>query len=84
SVPVGVLACHRLRTRQRHLNDDITLLRVLATLAGQMLQLEQLAAEERQRLEARNRVLARALTSHSARHGLLGNSPALLRALSEL
>jgi Nif-specific regulatory protein len=25
---VGVLACHRIRSRQRHLNDDMALLRV--------------------------------------------------------
>jgi len=43
NVPVGVLACHRIRSRQRHLNDDLAVLRVLATLAGQLLQLEQLA-----------------------------------------
>ncbi|MDP3326402.1 MAG: GAF domain-containing protein, partial [Hydrogenophaga sp.] len=30
---VGVLACHRIRSRQRHLNDDLALLRILATLA---------------------------------------------------
>jgi Nif-specific regulatory protein len=41
---VGVLACHRIRSRQRHLTDDMALLRVLATLAGQVLQLEQLVA----------------------------------------
>ena len=69
AVPIGVLACHRLRSRQRHLNDDLTLLRVLATLAGQMLQLERLVADERAELEARNEVLARALEARSARYG---------------
>ncbi|WP_416142341.1 GAF domain-containing protein, partial [Hydrogenophaga sp.] len=47
---IGVLACHRIRSRQRHLNDDLALLRILATLAGQLLQLEQLVAEERRQL----------------------------------
>ena len=28
---VGVLGCHRLRSRQRHLNDDLSVLKVLAT-----------------------------------------------------
>jgi Nif-specific regulatory protein len=41
-----VLACHRIRSRQRHLTDDMAVLRVLATLAGQLLQLEQLVAEQ--------------------------------------
>jgi Nif-specific regulatory protein len=84
NVPIGVLACHRIRSRQRHLNDDLALLRVLATLAGQLLQLEQLVAEQTRQLEARNAVLARALNTKSARYGLIGNSPALLQALGEL
>ena len=83
-VPIGVLACHRIRSRQRHLNDDLAVLRVLATLAGQLLQLEELVAEQTRQLEARNAVLAQALNTKSARYGLIGNSPPLLQALSEL
>ena len=81
---VGVLACHRIRSRQRHLNDDLAVLRLLATLAGQLLQLEQLVAEQTRQLEARNAVLTRALDTHTARYGLIGRSPALLQALGEL
>ena len=81
---VGVLACHRIRSRQRHLNDDLALLRILATLAGQLLQLEQLVAEERRQLAARNEALEHALDVGSARYGLIGRSPALLQALGEL
>ncbi len=84
NVPIGVLACHRLRSRQRHLNDDLAVLRVLATLAGQLLQLEELVAEQTRQLEARNAVLAQALNTKSARYGLIGNSPPLLQALGEL
>jgi Nif-specific regulatory protein len=84
SVPIGVLACHRIRSRQRHLSDDLAVLRVLATLAGQLLQLEKLVAEQTQQLAARNVVLAQALNTKSARYGLIGNSPPLLQALSEL
>ena len=81
---VGVLACHRIRSRQRHLNDDLALLRILTTLAGQLLRLEQLVAEETRQLAARNEALERALDVGSARYGLIGRSPALLQALSEL
>ena len=81
---LGVLACHRIRSRQRHLNDDLALLRVLATLAGQLLQLQQLVSEQTSQLEARNTQLAHALQTHAARYGLIGSSPALLQALSEL
>src|SRR5690606_8302710 len=81
---VGVLACHRIRSRQRHLNDDLALLRILATVAGQLLQLEQLVAEQTHQLQARNAALERALDSRSARYGLIGHSPPLLQALAEL
>ena len=81
---VGVLGCHRIRSRQRHLNDDLAVLRVLATLAGQVLQLEQLVAEQTRQLAVRNAELARALDTHTARYGLVGQSPALLKALGEL
>jgi GAF domain-containing protein len=84
NVPIGVLACHRIRSRQRHLNDDLAVLRAMATLAGQLLQLEELVAEQTRRLEARNAVLAQALNTNSARYGLIGNSPPLLQALNEL
>ena len=84
NVPIGVLACHRIRSRQRHLNDDLAVLRAMVTLAGQLLQLEELVAEQTRRLEARNAVLAQALNTNSARYGLIGNSPPLLQALNEL
>ncbi len=81
---VGVLGCHRIRSRQRHLNDDMAVLRILATLAGRLLQLEQLVEEQTRQLVARNAALARALEGASARYGLIGSSPALLQALGEL
>ena len=81
---VGVLGCHRIRSRQRHLTDDLALLRVLATLAGQLLQLEQLVTQQTRQLEDRNATLSHALDTHAARYGLIGRSAALLQALSEL
>ncbi|CAN5248397.1 sigma 54-interacting transcriptional regulator [soil metagenome] len=82
--PIGVLACHRIRSRQRHLNDDLAVLRVLATLAGQLLQLQQLVAEKTRDLQELNTMLAHTLDAKTARYGLIGSSPALLRALNEL
>jgi Nif-specific regulatory protein len=84
NAPIGALACHRIRSRQRHLNDDLALLQVLATLAGQLLQLQHLVNEQTGQLEARNAQLAQALDARTARYGLIGNSPPLLRALGEL
>ncbi len=82
--PIGVLACHRIRSRQRHLNDDLALLRVLATLAGQLLQLQQLVDEKTSGLQRHNALLAQQLETKTTRYGLVGSSPALLRALTEL
>ena len=42
---IGVLACHRIRSRDRQLNDDVAVLGILATLAGQLLQLQPLVGE---------------------------------------
>ena len=81
---VGVLGVHRIRSRNRLLADDIGVLRILATLAGQLLQLTALVEEKTRALEARNALLTRALESAAARYGILGTSPALLQALGEL
>jgi Nif-specific regulatory protein len=81
---VGVLACHRIRHRSRALADDVTVLRILATLTGQLLQLEAGLEEKTRALEEQNAVLARALESAAARYGIVGTSPPLLRAISEL
>jgi Nif-specific regulatory protein len=81
---IGVLACHRIRRRQRQLADDVAVLKILATLAGQLLQLQQHVAARTRTLEERNALLKRALESAAARYGIVGTSPALLRALGEL
>ena len=81
---VGVLACHRIRSRHRLLADDVAVLKILATLAGQLLQLAALVAERTRALEAHNALLKGALESAAARYGIIGTSPALLRALGEL
>ena len=81
---IGVLACHRIRSRHRQLADDVALLKILATLAGQLLQLQQHVAARTRTLEARNAQLTAALESAAARYGIVGTAPALLRALGEL
>ena len=58
---IGVLACHRIRSRDRQLHDDVAVLRILATLAGQLLQLQALVAEKTRALQAKNQALTRAL-----------------------
>ena len=80
----GVLACHRIRSRDRQLNDDVALLKVLATLAGRLLQLQALVGEKIRALQAKNQLPTRASETAAARYGIIGTSPALLQALSEL
>lgn len=81
---IGVLGCHRIRSRHRQLADDVAILRILATLVGQLLQLQQLVDATTRGLQERNTQLTRALENAAARYGIVGTSPALLRALSEL
>lgn len=83
-ITVGVLAAHRIRMRNRKLSDDVAMLRLLATLCGQLLQLRELVEEKTRVLETKNALLSRALESAAARYGIVWNSPALLRALDEL
>ncbi len=81
---IGVLACHRIRMRNRQLGDDVAILRILATLAGQMLQLQRYVAATTRGLQERNAQLTSALQSAAARYGIIGTAPPLLRALGEL
>ncbi len=81
---IGVLACHRIRSRHRQLADDVAILRILATLAGQLLQLKALVQATTRGLQERNEQLTLALHSAAARYGIVGTSPALLRALADL
>jgi Nif-specific regulatory protein len=81
---VGVLACHRIRSRQRALSDDVAILKLLATLAGQVLQLAALVRRETEALQQQNALLRGALASSSVREGIVGQSPALLRSLQDL
>ena len=81
---IGVLACHRIRSRDRQLNDDVAVLKILATLAGQLLQLQALVWEKTRALQAKNQLLTRALETAAVRYGIIGTSPALLQALGAL
>jgi Nif-specific regulatory protein len=81
---VGVLACHRIRTRTRPLADDLSILGILATLIGQLLELQSSVERRTRQLEARNVALTQALEASPARYGIIGTSPALLRAIAEL
>lgn len=81
---VGVLACHRIRTRNRAIASDVSILRILATLIGQLLQLHAMLEAKTRALEEQNQILLHALEHETARYGIIGASAPLLKAISEL
>lgn len=80
----GVLACLRARYNPRPLHDDISLLKILATLIGQLLYIQESSEASRRELQTQNRKLKQTLQSHSRRYGIIGSSAPLLNAVSEL
>ncbi|WP_245454198.1 sigma 54-interacting transcriptional regulator [Aquabacter cavernae] len=81
---VGALACHRIRHRERPLADDLAMLRIMVTMIGQLLTLNERVGEKTRALEARNEMLARALSADRVRYGIIGSSPALLKAIAQI
>ncbi len=81
--PIGVLAAHRLRKRERPFQRDLALLQVVATLIGQVLQVKALVEERTAQLESENRLLRNRIDSDGARYGILGESPALQQAVQQ-
>jgi Nif-specific regulatory protein len=81
--PIGVLAVHRLRKRERAFQRDLALLQVVATLIGQVLQVKALVEERTAQLESENRLLRNRIVSDGAPYGILGESPALQQAVQQ-
>ena len=81
---LGVLACHRIRRRPRPLADDLQILQLLAACAGQLLQLHAQMQARTESLQQQNQLLSRALASSASRYGIVGSSPRLLQAVTEL
>lgn len=81
--PVGVLAVHRLRQRERPFQRDVALLQVIATFIGQVLRVNELIAERTAQLLSENRLLKNKLESKGARFGIMGQSPALQQAIQQ-
>lgn len=80
----GVLGCHRARQSRRPLHDDLSLLRILATLTGQILYIHEHHQARQEMLQTQNKKLKQTLQSHSRRYGIVGSSAPLLKAVSEL
>ncbi|MBI1425011.1 MAG: GAF domain-containing protein [Gammaproteobacteria bacterium] len=81
--PIGVLAVHRLRKRQRAFDKDITTLRIIATFISQILTVNRLIAEQTAELINENLYLKNALDHQGGNFGILGDSPALQASLRQ-
>ena len=79
----GVLGCHRIRSRVRPLADDLAILRILATIAGQILQLASAVEKRTAALEERNRLLEQSITHATQRFGIIGDAPVLQHAFMQ-
>ncbi|WP_019024562.1 MULTISPECIES: sigma-54-dependent Fis family transcriptional regulator [unclassified Thioalkalivibrio] len=81
---IGVLGVHRLRRRSRQFQDDLNVLRVIASMIGQVLRINQLIAERTAELVSENRYLKSALDTQGGQYGILGESPALKHVLKQV
>jgi Nif-specific regulatory protein len=73
---IGVLACHRIRSRQRQLADDVAVLRILATLAGQAAAAGTAGGRHHARAGSAQRPAHAGAAPVRARYGIVGSSPA--------
>lgn len=81
---IGALACHRILHRDRPLSDELTLMKIMATLIGQLLTLHDRVERQTRELRAHNQMLEDALKAGRARYGIIGTSPALLQAITQV
>jgi len=81
--PIGVLAVHRLRKRQRAFDKDITTLRIIATFISQIITVNRLIAEQTAELINENLYLKNVLDHQGGNFGILGDSPALQSSLRQ-
>lgn len=71
---VGLIACHRLRHRNRNLSDDIMILQIISTLIGQLMKLGDTVEEQTRALHEHNQLLENALENATMRYGIIGTS----------
>ncbi|MCG8316972.1 MAG: sigma 54-interacting transcriptional regulator [Pseudomonadales bacterium] len=84
NIAVGVLGVHRLRMRPRSFDADLTVMRIIATFIAQILRINQLFNERTERLRQENLELKDALETQQTDHGILGDSPPVRAALSQV
>lgn len=80
----GALACHRILNRDRPLSDELTLMKIMATLIGQLLTLHERVERKTRELREYNAMLEEALKAGRARYGIIGTSLPLLQAIGQI
>jgi Nif-specific regulatory protein len=80
----AMLVVYRMNKRSRSINDDLQILKVVSTIMAQTIKINALVKEQTVRLESENRNLKFALEHNTASHGIVGNSPALQKALQQI
>jgi len=81
--PIGVLAAHRIRNRNRPFERDIVLLQVIATFISQILRINKLIADHTVQLRTENEYLKSALESRGSAYGILGESASLQQSIRQ-
>lgn len=84
--PIGVLSVQREGLHERPFDDDISLLRIAASMIGQVLRIHQFVVDQTAHLVKENQhlrhsIAVEAMLKQSLAHGILGTSPALMDAV---
>jgi len=84
--PIGVLSVQREGLHERPFEGDISLLRIAASMVGQVLRIHQFVVDQTAHLVKENQhlrhsIAIEAMLKQSLAHGILGTSPALMDAV---
>lgn len=87
-VPIGVLSAQRATEGERGFDHDIAVLRVAASLIGQVMRIQQFVDQRTQELveenlNLKNSIAADRMLKIGMAHGIIGSSPALLEAVRQ-
>lgn len=80
---IGVLAINRLTNRQRSLDKDLSVLKLIAIFIGEILSVNEMLKKQTQVLKEENEQLRAVALSQGSQYGIIGESPAVMNSLSK-
>lgn len=83
SVPIGVMAVHRMESLQCHFDSDLYIVQIMATMIGQVLHIHDLVDQKTRRLKQENRALKDRQQETTAVHGIIGKSATLRHSIEQ-